>query len=154
MAPILIIILFAVLGFAIVSVTGYSSKVKAFAQGIADGEGFGVPDALPTDAHNPGDLELGDLGKGYTAVHHGQTYSGTINKKTIFGSDSEGWNALYKQVDIMLSGRSEFYSTDNSLADVARIWTGGDNPSAWLNALLDNIGSTNSSMTLGEYANS
>lgn len=115
-----------------------SDKVKAIAQAIAKAEGFGVPGALPTRAHNPGDLELGDLG------------NGTINGKTVFGSDTEGWNALYKQVQLIVSGGSSYYSTSDSWRSLATTYTGGDSANQWSMVVAAQLG-VNPDSSIQEY---
>ena len=117
-----------------------SPKVLQLAQAIAKAEGFGVPEAFPTRVHNPGDLCLGDKGWG--------TQAG----KTVFPDDAAGWDALYHQCGLMLSGQSHVYSLDMTFLQVAQAYTGGDNPSAWAQIVAEACG-TNIETTLGEYAN-
>jgi hypothetical protein len=115
-----------------------SDKVKKIAEAFAKAEGFGTPGALPTRAHNPGDLELGDIG------------NGVINSKTVFASDQDGWNALYKQVQLMLSGGSAYYSPSDSWRSVANTWTGADNANAWANIVAQHLG-VNPDSAMQEY---
>ena len=82
-------------------------KVIAFAQAIAKAEGFGVAGALPTRCHNPGDLEVGDVGYG------------TDEDKTIFSEDQDGWMALEHQCDLMLTGNSHLYKPSMNILQVA-----------------------------------
>jgi hypothetical protein len=115
-----------------------SDKVKSIAEAFAKAEGFGVPGALPTRAHNPGDLELGDVG------------NGTINGKTVFTTDQDGWNALYKQIQLMIGGGSSYYSPTDSWRQVAQTWTGGDNANAWANIVAGHLG-VNPDSSMQEY---
>lgn len=91
----------------------YSEKIKAFARAISVAEGFGIPNAIPTQAHNPGDLAVGD--KGF----------GTLGAEgiTIFKDDSAGWDALYHQVSLIVNGRSSVYNLDMTIDDMAKHWT-------------------------------
>ena len=82
------------------------SKVERIARAIAAAEGYGVTGAIPTVRNNPGNIKGSD---------------GII--KT-FQSVSEGWDALYHQVTLMLTGRSSFYVPTMTLAEIARIYTG------------------------------
>lgn len=101
-----------------------SIKAMQLSLGIARAEGFWQIGTLPRRCHNPGDLELGDLGLG------------TDGLKTVFPDDKTGWAALYHECALMLAGstahhRSAVYDTSMKFETVAQIWTGGDNWQAW-----------------------
>ena len=81
-----------------------SAGMQALAQAIALAEGFGVPGAMPTRYHNPGDL----------------TQNGSIAQ---FPDDMAGWNALYKQLGFIVSERSRVYELDDTLSAMGRKWT-------------------------------
>jgi hypothetical protein len=83
-----------------------SSKIRRIAQAIARAEGYGVPGAIPTVRNNPGNI------KGPDGVI--RTYS----------TPEEGWQALYRQVLLMLTGESRFYKPEMTIAEIARIYTG------------------------------
>src|SRR6266446_4703355 len=87
-----------------------SPKIAAIAAAIAHAEGFGVHNAIPTRANNPGDLKLGDLGHG------------DINGKTIFATAEDGWNALQKQIGLMASGQSDYYQPTDTWRRIAQVW--------------------------------
>lgn len=79
--------------------------VEKFCQAIANAEGFGPAEALPTRCNNPGDLtDDGDIGLG-TARSKG---IGAANI-TIYRTADDGWNALRNKVRRMLEGRSKVY---------------------------------------------
>lgn len=118
-----------------------SDKVKTIAQAIAHAEGFGVAGAIPTRAHNPGDLKMGDLG------------NGSINGKTVFSSDVDGWNALYKQIDLMVSGGSAYYSATDSWRRIAQTWVGDSDYVNWLNTVTSDLG-VDPDSSLQEYMDS
>lgn len=111
--------------------------VETIARAIARAEGFFVADSLPQRANNPGALTLGDVG------------FGTIADKTVFGSLAAGWEALHRQVALMLSGASAYYNPQMTLAQVAVIYTGGDNPTRWAQTVAGALGVTPAT-TLGE----
>jgi hypothetical protein len=96
-----------------------SGSFFAFANAIASAEGFGVPGAIPTVRNNPGDLKLPSSG-------------GAI---TTFATPADGWEALYKQLDLIRSGSSSFYDPDMSVAQVAGVWT-ATQQSEWLTNVL------------------
>ena len=87
------------------------------AQAIANAEGYYVAGSLPQRLNNPGSLKLAE------------------NTLTQFATANEGWNALYRQIDVMLSGQSAYYTPYMSIREVAWIYTGGDNPDTWANSV-------------------
>ena len=91
--------------------TSYPEGLKNFARAIASAEGFGIPGAIPTIANNPGDLKLG---------------GDTINGITVFSSVEEGWSKLYRQIALIVSGSSNYYNLDMTIAEMGRIYAGGD----------------------------
>jgi len=105
------------------------SVVQAIAVAIARAEGFFAgPHALPVRANNPGNLKLGDLGRG------------TIDGKTIFKTIEDGWAALYRQIRLMLTGASKYYTPEMTIAQVAEIYTGADNALAWAKNVAVSLG--------------
>ena len=94
--------------------------VKRFAEAVARAEGYGVPDSVPTQAKNPGDLsDDGDIGNGVIQT------SGPFGAKiTVYATDEDGWAALYKKVRRMLEGRSKTYPQDLTLMEVALKYAG------------------------------
>ena len=105
-----------------------SPKVVAFAQAISKAEGFPVEGSLPQRCHNPGDLEIGDVG------------CGMEQGKTIFPNDEAGWMALYHQVTLMLCGLSHIYRPEMNFLDVAIKYTGNDNAQAWAAIVAHDLG--------------
>lgn len=101
-----------------------SPKAKVLAEGIAKAEGFAVPGSLPARTHNPGDLEIGDIGYG------------TVNGKTVFPDDQTGMAWLYGETTLMLASRlarhhSRVYNLDETFLQVAVSYTGADNAAEW-----------------------
>ena len=102
------------------SLDTHDPKVIKLAEAIARAEGFYASnEPLPKRINNPLDLELGD--KGY----------GTQAGKTVFNTIEEGWEAGYFEAWMMLTGNSHFYNPSKTFAQVATLYTGGDNPEAW-----------------------
>jgi hypothetical protein len=118
----------------------FSAQVQSMAAAISRAEGFGDPGAIPTIAHNPGDLVLGDLGYGTIGPE----------KITICASDADGQARLAHQVMLMLSGQSKVYSLGDTIDDVAAKWTTSD-PAAWANNVAASLG-ISPTTTLGAYA--
>jgi len=111
--------------------TDYPQPIKTFAQAIARAEGFGNAGAIPTRAHNPGDLKIPNK----------PTLAGT--SITEFSGDDEGWSALYKQLWLILTGSSGVYDLDMSIADMARLWTATQS-SAWAQNVASYVGAPTS----------
>lgn len=109
-----------------------SDLTTRIAEAIATAEGFFHPSgiAVPQRANNPGDLKLGDLG------------FGTIGGKTIYQTVEEGWAALEHQINLILAGRSAYYTPDMTILEVAQTYTGGDNAQAWATIVAGQLGVT------------
>lgn len=100
--------------------TYWPSNVIKIAQAIAKAEGFGIPDAIPTRANNPGDLTGADAGSFPTF--------GTMNEDGVihFAHVEDGWTRLYVKVARMLAGQSEVYPLDWTLDQVGMEYSHGD----------------------------
>lgn len=83
------------------------------AEAIADAEGFGVAGAIPTVAHNPGDLVLGDRGFGTLGAEH----------ITVFQDDATGWAALEHELTLIRTGKSHVYEPSMTIGQMAVKWT-------------------------------
>lgn len=81
--------------------------IKRIAEAIAKAEGFGVPGAIPTVRHNPGNI------RSLVAPYPVATYP----------TDAAGWDALYKQVARMVAG-SALYPAGWTIEQVAKRYTG------------------------------
>lgn len=90
--------------------TTYSDPIKKFAQAIAKQEGFYQPGSIPQRANNPGDLNAG-----------APTIPGTTI--TQYASVDAGWNALYRQLFLILVGNSSQYNLDMTIDDMSQVWT-------------------------------
>ncbi len=87
--------------------------MSRMALAIAHAEGFGLAGTIPTKAHNPGDLVLGD--KGF----------GTLGAEciTVFQDDATGRAALEHQLDAIRLGKSHVYTNSMTIAQMASKWT-------------------------------
>jgi hypothetical protein len=122
------------------------SKVTQLATAIATAEGFfsSDPNVVPRRANNPIDLTDG----------LGVPTLGNANKEgvKIFGSIADGWKAAYIQVTAMLDGSSKHYTVGMSIFQVAKVFTGNDNPAAWANNCASVLGLSTSN-TLQDFLN-
>lgn len=80
---------------------------------IAHAEGFGKDGAIPTIAHNPGDLVMPWL--------HGETLG--AEGIHVFPDDATGWAALEHQLSMIQGGRSKVYRKTMTIAELAGHWT-------------------------------
>jgi hypothetical protein len=139
--PLLLILLLA--GIAVVVFEGsalaassgdtsgnYSSSIVAFAQAIAKAEGFGVPGAIPTLANNPGDLII----PGWTGQKLGSGIS-------VFSGVNEGKDRLYRQLQLIVNGRSGEYTLNDTIQSMAAKYTKTD-PTTWAVIVAWNLGVT------------
>lgn len=92
--------------------TTYPDGIKRMAQAIARAEGFYVAGSVPARAHNPGDLKMIN----WTGPTLGEGIS-------VFQSDDAGWNALYRQLYLILTGDSRVYNLDMTIAEMGQKWT-------------------------------
>lgn len=91
--------------------TTYPQPLKVFAEGIARAEGFYVPGSIPARANNPGDLKVAGR----------PVLPGTAI--TRFDSADQGWEALYRQLFLIVTNQSAHYDLSMSIAEMGRIWT-------------------------------
>jgi len=128
---------------------GFSSEsIQAISAAIARAEGFGVSGAIPTRAHNPGDVVEGDKGYGTLGTEH----------ITVFSDDSTGWQALYHLVNRILSDEVSSYrdafglssNLDMTFYQLAQKYTGNDSPDTWANNVASILG-VSADVTLRQY---
>jgi hypothetical protein len=112
--------------------------IEFLSTGISRAEGFGKAGAIPTLAHNPGDLVIPNW--------QGQKMGG--EGISVFASDLEGWNRLKYQLYLIGSGQSHVYSLNMTIADMAAKWTRTD-PGVWATNVARSIGTT-TDVTLGD----
>jgi hypothetical protein len=115
--------------------TEFPSSVMKVAKAISVCEGFGLPNALPTRANNPGDVTTGDAG--------GFQISGVMNNEGVvrFVNLADGWQALYLKVARMLAGKSKVYPLTMTLEEMGRRYSGSTD-GAWAKNLAEQLGLT------------
>ena len=139
--PILIIVAAVMIAIVLVeSMTkgtigrGRSDGFYALANAIASAEGYGRPGVIPTVRNNPGDL----------INSAGQIQS--------FGTPAEGWDALYRQLDLIRTGGSRYYRRTMTMIEFANTWTATEQ-AAWLSNVLASLSAQGyvvpASMTIG-----
>ena len=111
---------------------GSGDRVQRIAEAIALAEGFYAPGSLPQRRNNPGDIKV----------------NGVI---ATYESEADGWEALRNQIRLILENRSGIYTSDMSIYEVAELYTGGDNPSAWAHIVSAQLG-VSPDTALGEVA--
>jgi hypothetical protein len=114
------------------------AAIDFLSTGIARAEGFGVAGAIPTLAHNPGDL----------VIPNWQGPKMGAEGISVFASDLEGWNRLKYQLYLIGSGQSHVYNLQMTLLDMANKWTRTD-PATWATNVARSIGTT-TDVTLGD----
>ncbi len=101
----------------------YSKQIKDLATAISKAEGFGILGAVPTRAHNPGDLKL----SGYPVTG--------AEGIAIFPNDETGWEHLYSQLNRMATNASHVYRLTMTFKEFASKWT-DTQQSNWLDNIL------------------
>jgi len=91
--------------------TSYPQPIQQMAIAIAKQEGFYVTGSIPQRANNPGDLKIPNT----------STLPGT--SITAFQSVSAGWDALYHQLMLIVTGQSSYYNLDMTIEQMSRVWT-------------------------------
>ncbi len=109
--------------------SGRSASFTAFAESIAVAEGYGIAGAIPTVRNNPGDLKL----------------SG--DSITTFPTPDAGWQALYRQLDLIRSGESRYYNLAMTIQSMARTWTATEQ-GAWASNVVRAMNERGFSVTL------
>jgi hypothetical protein len=94
-------------------------NLQSLANAIAQQEGYGAGNNIPTVANNPGSLELGDQGYGTLSAAGGQQI-------TVFGSIEDGYNALLNQLSLAVNGQSANYSPNATLSQFGTTYSGGN----------------------------
>lgn len=94
------------------------SKVEEIIQAVGKGEGFGVPGAIPTVTHNPGDLGPGDTGTAWEVIN------ASGSQVSVLPDDDTGWHYLRVKFRRILTGQSQVYSLDMTFTQVAQKYAG------------------------------
>jgi hypothetical protein len=95
----------------------YSAQIQLFAQAIAFAEGYGPAANLPTKANNPGDLSKGAYGD--TGIY---ITAGDGEQVVKYASASDGFNALYRQLQDIVNGQSSYYNLGMTIQQMGATW--------------------------------
>jgi hypothetical protein len=106
----------------------FSGRIKSFAKAIASAEGYGLPNAIPTLANNPGDLVI----PGWQGAKLGSEGISVLDADSLGDPlpPNGGWYRLLRQLQFIVDGTSRVYSLDMTIADMAAKWTATE-PAAW-----------------------
>lgn len=137
------VILFILLFLALLVRCGYGlTPQEKLAHAIAMTEGAYIPGTIPNRYHNPGDLKI---------MRNGQKYPGQVGvgkaDHVIFKNKQAGWNALLHQIDKIIDGTSEYYTTDMTVKQMGKKYA--QRSHMWSNNLAKHLGVT-SQTTIGE----
>jgi len=100
-----------------------SAAMQIFAEGIAIAEGFFVAGSRAARNHNPGNLTL-DI------THTGISKDGMF---IVYANDNDGWNALRKQVELILTNASGIYNSQMTLRQIGQKYASTSTPDEQLN---------------------
>jgi hypothetical protein len=105
------------------------ANVEKIARGIATAEGFYVVGSRPARNHNPGDMTA-DLVNAAVGVD---------GMFVVYGTDQDGWNNLYAQINAWLNGTSRHAGPTSTIYDVSRFYTTTDQD-AWAATVASVVG--------------
>jgi hypothetical protein len=100
-----------------------SVAIQTFSEGIALAEGFYVAGSLAARNHNPGNLTLDITGTGV----------GMEGGFVKYANDSDGWEALRKQVELILTNASQIYNNNMTLRQIGEKYASTSPPDERLN---------------------
>jgi len=100
-----------------------SSAIQLFSEGIAIAEGFFVAGSRAARNHNPGNLTLDitDTGIGKDGMF------------VVYANNDDGWEALRKQVEMILTDASGIYNSQMTLRQIAEKYASTSPPNEQLN---------------------
>lgn len=100
-----------------------SAAIQLFSEGIALAEGFFVIGSRAARNHNPGNLTKDITG---TAV-------GTDGMFVVYANDNDGWDALRRQVELILTNASSIYNSSMTLRQIGQKYASTSTPDEQLN---------------------
>lgn len=125
------------------------SRIVDLSLAISLAEGFGMKGKIPTIYHNPGDLKPPNGSGSYWSGQNGVGTGG----HAIFKSDTDGWNALRKQIRLWATNKSAVVGTGNTFLELAQSYAEDWQP--WIANVLRYLQSqghnVTASTTLGDY---
>lgn len=122
-------VLYKALGGAFVDGLNTPENVKRIAQAIATAEGFYVAGSRPARNHNPGDMTADLIGKKV----------GMDGSFVVYASDDDGWENLYHQINLWLSGGSSHATAQSTITDISQFYTTTDQ-TAWAANVANSLG--------------
>lgn len=106
-----------------------NTATNAFAVAIAYAEGFYINGSRPQRNNNPGDLTIDTIGKAI----------GKDGPFVVYQTVEDGWEALKRQVSLILTNTSGIYNTNMTIQDVANRYTATEQ-SAWALNVANKLG--------------
>lgn len=106
-----------------------SDAINEFAAGIALAEGFYVGGSRAQRNNNPGNLTVDTTGKGI----------GKDGDFIVYSNPTDGWTALRRQVELILTNASKFYNSGMTLRQIAETYTTTDQL-AWATNVASKLG--------------
>ena len=100
-----------------------SAAIQLFSEGIALAEGFYVVGSRAARNHNPGNLTL-DI------TNTGVDMDGMF---VVYANDNDGWEALYRQVELILTDTSNIYTSQMTLRQIGQKYASTSTPTEQLN---------------------
>ena len=99
-----------------------SAAIQLFAEGIALAEGFYVAGSRAAENHNPGNLTLDITGTGI----------GMDGMFVVYANDADGWAALKRQVEKILTNASTIYNSEMTLRQIGQLYASTSPPNEQL----------------------
>lgn len=106
-----------------------SDAINEMAQGIALAEGFYVSGSRAQRNNNPGNLTVDTVNKGI----------GKDGNFIVYSNPADGWSALKRQVELILTSASQYYNANMSLRQIAGLYTTTDQL-AWATNVASKLG--------------
>lgn len=103
--------------------------VTRLAQAIAVAEGFYVPGSRPARDHNPGDMTEDLIGRAI----------GRDKQFVVYATDQDGFDNLYAQIVLWLSGKSAHANENSTIQQIADFYT-TTQQDIWARNVADHLG--------------
>lgn len=117
----------------------FTPQQRVLAVAISHAEGYGLANAIPTEANNPGDLVL----PGWQGQSLGSEKISVLTSDTPDNPvpPNGGWFRLYRQIRLIDQGNSTVYNISMTISEMAKKWTATD-PEAWARNVSSFLGVT------------
>jgi hypothetical protein len=111
------------------SIVEYSAQVRRMAEAIAYAEGYYAPgNPIPRRLNNPGDVKISSV------PNIGKDQYGHLH----FATPEDGWLALYRQLQLIINGRSSVYTLDMTIEQMGKRWAEAN--TAWTTNVSTKLG--------------